>query len=80
MPLADWDKVVEEHRKMHNGNARGEMPGQYPTPGRIVIPEAVSLPHSLNSYRRKALESLISWCITADPEIRRDGGPVGPPR
>jgi hypothetical protein len=37
VPLADWDKVVEEHRKMHNGNARVEAPEQYPTPGRMVI-------------------------------------------
>jgi hypothetical protein len=36
-PLADWDKVVAEHRKAHQGNARVQAPDRYPTPGRMSI-------------------------------------------
>ena len=35
VPLADWDKVVEEYRRTHQGNARIEAPVPYPTPGRM---------------------------------------------
>jgi hypothetical protein len=42
VPLADWDKVVEEHRRTHQGNARVEAPDPYPTPGRlsVAVPES----------------------------------------
>lgn len=37
VPLADWDKVVEEYRRTHQGNARIEAPSRYPTPGRMGV-------------------------------------------
>jgi hypothetical protein len=35
VPLADWDKVVEEYARTHNGISRVENAGPYPTPGRM---------------------------------------------
>lgn len=35
VPLADWDKVVEEYGKTHGGQKRIEAPDPYPTPGRM---------------------------------------------
>jgi hypothetical protein len=34
VPLADWDKVVEDHRKLY-GNSRVSAPDPYPIPGRM---------------------------------------------
>jgi hypothetical protein len=36
-PLANWDEVVEEHKRVHQGNARVEITDPYPTPGRVTI-------------------------------------------
>jgi hypothetical protein len=36
VPMADWDKVVEEYRRTHNGNSRVELLGQLPVPGRMT--------------------------------------------
>ncbi|HZC23963.1 MAG TPA: hypothetical protein VE866_11540 [Candidatus Binatia bacterium] len=36
VPLADWDKVVNEWSRAHGGNRRVEAPDQYPAPGRIA--------------------------------------------
>ncbi len=47
VPLADWNKVVEEYKKLHQGSARVEAPAIYPEPGRMQsIPPAagVSVP------------------------------------
>lgn len=35
VPLADWDKVVEEYAKTHGGRKRIDAPDLYPTPGRM---------------------------------------------
>jgi len=35
VPLANWDKVVEDYQKTHGGKARIESSGPYPTPGRM---------------------------------------------
>ena len=35
VPLADWDKVVEEHQRTQQGNVRIEAPDPYPTAGRM---------------------------------------------
>jgi hypothetical protein len=35
VPLADWDRVVEEYSKTHAGRQRVEAPDPYPTPGRM---------------------------------------------
>lgn len=35
VPMADWDKVVEEYRQTHNGNSRVELSAPLPVPGRI---------------------------------------------
>jgi hypothetical protein len=37
VPLADWEKVVEEYRKTHGGKANVRLPNPYPTPGRILL-------------------------------------------
>jgi hypothetical protein len=37
IPMADWDKVVEEHQRTHHGDMRIEAPDPYPTPGRISL-------------------------------------------
>lgn len=39
VPLADWDKVVEEYSKTHGGRKRIEAPDPYPTPGRMSLVE-----------------------------------------
>jgi hypothetical protein len=35
VPLADWDKVVDDYQKTHDGKKRIEFSGPYPTPGRM---------------------------------------------
>ena len=35
VPLADWDKVVQEYSKTHGGRKRVESSDAYPTPGRM---------------------------------------------
>ena len=35
VPLANWDKVVEDYAKAHGGKTRIESSGPYPTPGRM---------------------------------------------
>jgi uncharacterized protein DUF6843 len=35
VPLADWDRVVEEYSKTHGGSKRVESSDPYPTPGRM---------------------------------------------
>ena len=37
VPLADWNKVVEDYQKTHGGKARVEFSGPYPVPGRDDI-------------------------------------------
>ncbi len=40
VPLADWDKVVEEYSKTHAGRTRIQwVGGPYPTPGRMASEE-----------------------------------------
>jgi hypothetical protein len=39
VPLADWDKVVEEYSKTHGGRKRVDAPHPYPTPGRMLSVE-----------------------------------------
>lgn len=36
VPMADWDKVVEEYQRTHNGKSRVEMNGPLPVPGRMA--------------------------------------------
>jgi hypothetical protein len=36
VPMADWDKVVEEYRQMHNGDSRVELRSPLPVPGRMI--------------------------------------------
>lgn len=38
VPMADWDKVVEEYQQTHNGNPRVELDGPLPVPGRMALP------------------------------------------
>jgi hypothetical protein len=37
VPLADWNKVIEDYRSTHGGKARIEFSGPYPAPGRMEI-------------------------------------------
>jgi len=37
VPLADWNKGVEDYQKTHGGKARVEFSGPYPVPGREDI-------------------------------------------
>ncbi len=37
VPLADWDKVVEDYAKTHGGTKRVEFSGPYPVPGRMSV-------------------------------------------
>lgn len=35
-PLGNWDKVVDDYSKAHEGKKRVEFSGPYPTPGRVA--------------------------------------------
>jgi len=35
VPLADWDRVVDDYQKSHGGKKRMEFSGPYPIPGRM---------------------------------------------
>lgn len=37
VPLANWNKVIEEYRRTHGSKARIDLSGPYPAPGRMEI-------------------------------------------